>query len=584
MNRQEHTATAANGPVILQLLVEDFSSTPLANGKRMRDLLRAEPDAFRFASREVLSDIIDARGARYLADLLIPTLIDTTLPFDLALRVARAASQVDSQWHMRLVRFLVVGSLDGGELDETSAGRLLEILGAVGDTAGVQPFLRQMLLHPSPRIRSKITRLLSHGDAAPGAVEKLLKDSDSRVRANAVEALWSSSDPEAVRLLKEALQDSNNRVVGNAILGLHAVGQTQAITAALDLANHESPLFRLTAAWVMGKTEDPRFIPLLGRMLVESRGQARRTVFRALESIKKASIERHRKSPLRLGVLDARLESNLRARLRLAVSSDLMEPLPPVRATHLLVALNGQPVNAFDCEESLNDSAAVAFLLPGRVGASDSPLREIETALHSTLDSKRRSDQWMILRYRETSSGEALSGSIEALAKRWVSSNVDPLRAAIESPGLASDSRLGAASTAFALVASQWPTRAARHIVVLLKEATALSDSDIEGLGQAAASAKVSIHCLSLTRCIHFEHLCRTTLGLYRNSGLAELDKDLALIQSAACRSYAIELDLPGSTAGEFSRLDVRICASSPAGCGEVEWRDDKQVALPGAA
>src|SRR5205085_1468063 len=102
--------------------------------------------------------------------------------------------------------------------------RLMEILAAISDGARIFPSLVRLLRHPNPHIRSKAVLMIGRGNRSPKWVRQRLADTDSRIRANAAEALWGVNNDEAREILQSLVHDSNNRVAGNAILGLYRLG------------------------------------------------------------------------------------------------------------------------------------------------------------------------------------------------------------------------------------------------------------------------------------------------------------------------------------------------------------------------
>jgi HEAT repeat protein len=74
-------------------------------------------------------------------------------------------------------------------------------------------------------------------------------------------------------------------VAGNALLALHRLGETASVAALLKMAAHASPMFRATAAWVMGQTQDARFLQALGRMESDSDENVRRNASQAIARI-----------------------------------------------------------------------------------------------------------------------------------------------------------------------------------------------------------------------------------------------------------------------------------------------------------
>ena len=97
----------------------------------------------------------------------------------------------------------------------------MEILGEISDRILILPSLMRLLRNANPHLRSKAALMIGRGSRSLTWAKRRLTDSDTRVRANAVEALWGMDTPEARELLDAASRDGNNRVAGNAWLGLY---------------------------------------------------------------------------------------------------------------------------------------------------------------------------------------------------------------------------------------------------------------------------------------------------------------------------------------------------------------------------
>ncbi|MGC8760911.1 MAG: HEAT repeat domain-containing protein [Bryobacteraceae bacterium] len=116
------------------------------------------------------------------------------------------------------------------------------------------------------RLRSRLA--LVWGRLAMGArlAERFFEDPDPRVRANAIESLWGRDDEEAVARYGRALQEPYPRTVANACVGLYLAGRTEALRELKALSHHPESRFRAAGAWAMGRTGDPRFLPVLAEM------------------------------------------------------------------------------------------------------------------------------------------------------------------------------------------------------------------------------------------------------------------------------------------------------------------------------
>jgi len=105
------------------------------------------------------------------------------------------------------------------------------------------------------------------------------------VRANAVEALWGVDSPAALKCMWESLKDENNRVAGNALVGLHRLGEPVVGQLVKRMIEDQRPIFRTTAAWVMGKIGGLEFVECLRQAVGDSDQLVRDTAQSALRAI-----------------------------------------------------------------------------------------------------------------------------------------------------------------------------------------------------------------------------------------------------------------------------------------------------------
>jgi HEAT repeat protein len=118
-------------------------------------------------------------------------------------------------------------------------------------------------------------------------VGKLLLDEDVRVQANAVEALWTFDADEARSLLVTAARSKTPRVASNAAVGLYRIGDLSGLRLLFSMSGHDDPDRRVSAAWAMGETGDPRFLPFLTTWFSRSSGNERVNVLQALGRIRR---------------------------------------------------------------------------------------------------------------------------------------------------------------------------------------------------------------------------------------------------------------------------------------------------------
>ena len=82
-------------------------------------------------------------------------------------------------------------------------------------------------------------------------------------------------------------------MVGNALLGLHLIKDSTVPERLEAMLEHTEPAFRATAAWVMGKTGDRRYIELLTRLTADENQKVREVAEGALASLPAEACRAH---------------------------------------------------------------------------------------------------------------------------------------------------------------------------------------------------------------------------------------------------------------------------------------------------
>jgi len=274
----------------LQELVDGFENNPLSARKAMEELLARDPQQFHTAGLEVLKTGRPTPAHAYLVALLIeneilPGALSDLAKFSLeeAVALAKTVSHIDPLLDTKLARWLLRRmQMDSSTASAQVALRILGILKQISSGNRLTPMLVQLLRAPDPVLRSEVALLMGRGTKSVGWA---LSERDPRVRANAVEAAWGSDSRHTRGFLWELTKDSHNRVVGNALLALFQLGETASVAALLKMAAHASPMFRATAAWVMGQTQDACFLEALDRMEADSDEHVRRNASQAIARI-----------------------------------------------------------------------------------------------------------------------------------------------------------------------------------------------------------------------------------------------------------------------------------------------------------
>jgi HEAT repeat protein len=278
----------------IMLALETYSEDPVGTTQVLQELIRENPNEFARASAGLPSDqdklglqaVIEvlAQSAGVVQQLCDPDVLDKKASIELAQRIAAIDPGLDS----KLARLLPGrGVNDSDPAKILAAERILELLDAISVSNRVVPMLAQLVHHPNARLRAKVSLLIARWTRNVRAAEQQLDEPDSRIRANAVEALWGDKTGRVAPLLWRAAKDVDNRVVGNALFALYELKDQEVIPYILSMAGHKKPNFRATAAWTMGQTGDPRFLPALEKLTHDIYAPVRKSAARGIERISK---------------------------------------------------------------------------------------------------------------------------------------------------------------------------------------------------------------------------------------------------------------------------------------------------------
>jgi HEAT repeat protein len=196
--------------------------------------------------------------------------------------------RIDGLFDVRLARLLPRRYEAESGLDTATVTRVLDILHEISAGPRLILLLNHLTHNSNQQIASKATMLIARRMQNNQAVENYLTSDDPRVRASTVEALWGIQTAFARRTMKACLQDPNNRVAGNALFGLFLLDD-QSVTGLVErMLRDERPLFRATAAWVMGQIGKPEFRDSLQLALKDVELSVRQAARRALKTIHQA--------------------------------------------------------------------------------------------------------------------------------------------------------------------------------------------------------------------------------------------------------------------------------------------------------
>lgn len=155
--------------------------------------------------------------------------------------------------------------------DEQVAALAAETLGKIGDSTNLPLLLQQFTPTAGSRLKasilSSIARLARSSDPIQDVLAQALGDSDSRVRANAVEVIEQLKIPSAGRLLVPLLADADNRVRANVLKALWTSHDRRTLTRTLQgMVDNTNPWMRASAAFVLQHIEVEDRIRILGQL------------------------------------------------------------------------------------------------------------------------------------------------------------------------------------------------------------------------------------------------------------------------------------------------------------------------------
>ena len=496
----------------LEELVKDFEADAAANRKLIRDLMDDGRELFYTAAIDVLKAAGDSRGAQYLIALivangmLVDALCEPALDREQAMVIARAAVRVDPMADAMLARRLADSAVGTGKAI-ADARRLMEILAEIADAARVLPHLMRLLRHPNPYLRSKVVKMIGRGSRSVKWVKGKLNESDPRVRANAVEALWGVDSPEARSLLHFASNDANNRVLGNALLGLYYLGDCSVLEEVVKMSAHESKLFRATAAWVMGETGDVRFSDAVRRMLLEPDPVIRKQALAALGRIRQSNalVAESTKWHVSARLVSGSLVKGLR-RVLASVASDNMREQPKIAPIHLILSEGSQYVTSYKVNERPEPEAmSVVFVIP-RTGDPD--FRPFVDGAIDCLRWKRPSDLWCVLPYLE-SGDNGLSGQAQEMDAPQFTANPQTVEALLREPAKRMECTDFWTALWRATRTEVGASRGKRHVIVFSRS----KENRIAGHGLIAnvQAGRVGLQVISTVENPEVAEFCRRT-------------------------------------------------------------------------
>ena len=272
--------------ITLDRILGRLDTTPIAARRALRDWCETDPEGFTRLAIKRIAGSPHTRASVALASLLsleeryLDYLTDTEkLSSPAAVSVAKLMASRDKRFYIKLSAFT------SDSLPDDRITRILQIVESLGAASLMVPWMRRMTQHPDEYIRQKTVMIMCQAGSNPLLVERQLKSADARVRANAVESLWTVNTPTARGLLEHASHDPNHRAAVNALLGLFLQGETSALARIVELTRNPSPAFRVAAAWALGVTASREAWPALKALESDPVPRVRESASRAIAKV-----------------------------------------------------------------------------------------------------------------------------------------------------------------------------------------------------------------------------------------------------------------------------------------------------------
>jgi HEAT repeat protein len=209
------------------------------------------------------------------------------MSLDDAIRAARRRAEERRSFEIEVFRYLSQ-QLMARRVNVDIVERALEVLTAIAPVARLHGALRAALAHDEVRVRSKAAVAVGRCIADIPLLQRLLTDTDARVRANTLEALWHMRGPDIEVIFIRALTDTHHRVVANATYGLFLIDRDKYFPKICALVEHPHAGYRAAGAWLLGKIGESEHLPMLRPLLTEKNTDVRGAAFRALAVLRAA--------------------------------------------------------------------------------------------------------------------------------------------------------------------------------------------------------------------------------------------------------------------------------------------------------
>jgi hypothetical protein len=411
-----------------EVLIERYDHDPGICSKLLRKHSQNDPKSFLDYAQEALLERPVSRALKFIAGLAIATgLIEALLRLyprsrEDALAIAQKTIACDPRFDYTLLE--VLQRPIPAQLGETAFHVGLDILDAISPGDRMVPGVLRSLKHQNPRVRSKAALFVGSRTQNLAWATSGTQDYDPRVRANILESLHGVNSDSVNQMFWNNVADENNRVAGNAVLGLYLLGQTAAIPLIYEMRKHPEARFRNTAAWLMGRTGDPRFALAFSELMKDPDEFVRTQAFKGLGAVRKALRVHANRPPLRTAIVKA--ETGESPSLIATVRDLAGQPVHGISPTGFILKTGtpAKPVRSFDVKEyACRSPLTIAFVmcLPDD-NEADAEARFTE-AIQACNGLRRSKDRWGILKIGSKIPSQ---NEVPGYRRNWAVLNVEP--------------------------------------------------------------------------------------------------------------------------------------------------------------
>jgi hypothetical protein len=366
----------------------------------------------------------------------------------------------------------------------------------------------------------------------------------------------------------------------------------------LELLRHPDPMFRLSALWAIGETQDERFLPVLTDHYKHAEGKLRLATVGAMSRIRRREKTAYETSALQVHISQAAAQADGLRRLSFALSCHPARDLRAVKPGEFAVWENGILIEEYQARLMPSPALLMAgFLVPwfasGDASGNEPGESSMCEALKQCVAMKRRDDLWRIDRYSiETNPSidekSALSAfpydeslaTPELKASHGCISDPDLLTKALS---LATPAECAAPNplAAFQRQCDALGKRSGkRHVFVLLHDVSGFDwkdDATITRLRTIAQESNVVLHgiCPDLAgEWSPFRELCLSTPeGSFTLTNPDEMIDTLVDAYANLCSRFEISYSLPASAepgpvklkiSSGFGQADIAVEVTGP--------------------